>query len=168
MLRPALAVSLLLAGCTHVRPAPLASGDGRSEVNDRARTAEAVVVVADGERARARALHLAPDLATWTDPETGSVRSAPTGDLVSVRFVDRGRGGVEGAGLGLLAGAGVGLVLGTLVAVTDESGPILTPAEGVAFSALGFGLVGAGVGAVGGFDRGSQTVYRTAPAPDRY
>ena len=164
---PALAASLLLAGCVHTQPAPLASAGGRSEVNDRARTADAAVVLADGEQARARALHLAPDLATWTDPETGAARSAPTGDLVSVRFADRGRGGREGAGIGLLAGAGYGLALGVLaVAVDDGAGLVfVTPAEGVALSALGFGLVGAVAGGVGGLDRGSQLVYRAPPAP---
>ena len=163
-LRPALAVTLLLAGCVHTHPAPLASADGRSEVNDRARTADAVVVLDGGEQARARALHLAPDLATWTDPKTGAARSAPTGDLVSVRFVDRGRGGLEGAGLGLLAGAGVGLVLSTAAVVSGDTGPI-APAEGVVLIASTFGLIGAGVGVVGGLDRGSQLVYRAPPAP---
>ena len=161
--RPALAAGLLLAGCVHTQPAPLASAGGRAEVNDRARTADAAVVLADGERTRARALHLAPDLATWTDPETGAARSAPTGDLVSVRFVDRGRGGLEGAGLGLLAGAGVGLVLSTAAVVSGDAGPI-APAEGVVLIASTFGLVGAGVGVVGGLDRGSQRVYRAFPA----
>lgn len=165
LLRPAAVLVLAgcaLAGCTHTQPAPLASAGGRSDVNGRARTADATVVLAGGERARARALHLAPDLATWTDPETGAARSAPTADLVSVRFVDRARGGAEGAGLGLLAGAGVGLALSALAVASGDTGP-LGPAEGTARVTSAFGLIGAGVGAVGGLDRGSQAVYRPAP-----
>ncbi|MDT7856570.1 hypothetical protein RQM47_07955 [Rubrivirga sp. S365] len=170
LLRPAPAGLLVfavcaLAGCTHIQPAPLASAGGRSDVNDRARTADATVVLADGERARARALHLAPDLATWTDPQTGAARSAPTADLLSVRFVDRARGGAEGAGLGLLAGAGVGLALSALVVASGDTGP-LEPAEGAALITSAFGLIGAGVGAVGGLDRGSQAVYRPVPGAD--
>ena len=105
---------------------------------------------------------------TWAGRD-GRGGAAPTSALVEVRVVDRGRGGVEGAGLGAAVGSGVGLVLGALaVAVDGGSGfVVFSPAEGIALSTLTFGAVGAGVGLVGGVDRGAQTVFIPTghPAP---
>lgn len=158
-------LALVLAGCTHVQPAPLSTPEGRAAVTDRAVGKTVTLVFAGGESARAYAPAVAADSVTWWDAEGGGARSAPTAALAEVRFVDRGRGAFEGLGLGFAVGAGFGAALGTLVGLTDGGGFLsLTPVEGALLGAAGWGQLGAGVGLVGGLDRGSQAVYRPAPA----
>lgn len=169
-MRPLVLATLvaLAAGCTYVRPAPLATAAGRAEVNDRASGRAAVLTFADGSRVEAWSARVAADSVTWA-AHGGRGGAAPTTSLIEVRVVDRGRGGVEGAGLGAAVGSGVGLVLGALAeTVGGGSGFVpVSPAEGIALSTLAFGAVGAGVGLVGGFDRGTQIVYLPTihPAP---
>jgi hypothetical protein len=145
--------ALVLAGCTHHRPLDAASPESRSHVNARAEGEYALVTLHGGEEAPARGLHVAPDVTTWLDSDTGEARSVPTTSLASVRFTDRGRGVLEGIGLGTAIGFAFGTVAGTL----DDSGGI------VQFSPLligaGYGMAGFLVGIAVGAERGSRTVY---------
>lgn len=71
---------------------------------------------------------------------------------------------MEGAGIGFLVGAGVGLALGTAVVATGDAFP-LTTTESIALPMISFGAIGAGVGLIGGVDKGSATVFEAVPAP---
>jgi hypothetical protein len=156
--------ALALAGCTHHRPLDTASPESRTHVNTRAEGESALVTLHDGEEVRARSLHVAPDVTTWLDPETGEMRSIPTNDLVSVRFTDRGRGVLEGIGLGTAIGFafGVGVGAGAYLGLGGNDGVGIiqvSPAGGVLIVGAGFGLIGLFIGGVAGVDRGSYTVH---------
>ena len=173
--RALLAAALVaLAGCTHAHALRTSTPEGRAEVNDEAAHAltaqrgrlgpTAVVVLRDGREVRTRGLHLAADLATWTEPYTLAVGSAPTSDVVSVRFTDRRRGLLEGSGLGLVLGAGTGAALGALYGSDDDGWFSVTPKNGAAGGAVVFGVAGLVAGAVRGWSRGSWSVYVRPPS----
>jgi hypothetical protein len=160
-------VALALAGCTHSRPLEPASPESRTHVNARAEGESALVTLHDGEEAHARSLHVAPDVTTWLDPDTGEMRSVPTSDLAFVRFTDRGRGVLEGTGIGTAIGFafGVGVGAGAYLGLEEnDDGSNLgfiqvSPAGGVLIVGAGFGLIGLLIGGIAGVDRGSYTVY---------
>ena len=155
----------MLAGCTHTRPLDASAELRRAEVNERATRSSATLTLVTGERVSGRALHLAPDLATWVDPATGEARSAPTGDVAAVEFVGRGRGALQGLGLGLAIGAGVGAAAGWATYEDGDRRPgewcIIVCSRGDAALFLGSfgGIVGSGVGFLAGLLRGSRSVY---------
>jgi hypothetical protein len=149
--------ALVLAGCTHHRSLDAASPESRSHVNARAEGESALVTLDVGEEIRARGLHVAPDVTTWLDSDTGEARSVPTTSLASVRFTDRGRGVLEGIGLG----TAIGFAFGTVAGLYSDDGGIIQ------FSPLligaGYGFIGLVIGYVVGNERGSRAVYA---APD--
>jgi len=156
--------ALALAGCTHSRPLDTTSPESRTHVNARAEGESARLTLHGGEEVRAHGLHVAPDVTTWLDPDTGEMRSAPTGDLASVRFTDRGRGVLEGIGLGTAIGFafGVSVGAGAYLGLGESDGASViqvSPAGGVLIVGAGFGLIGLFIGGVAGVDRGSYTVY---------
>ena len=154
-------LALVAGGCTHTHS--LAGAPSRAEVNGRAPTVTATVALASGDTVRARSLHLALDVTTWTD-EAGELRSAPTANVVSVRFQDPRRGAWEGAGLGLAVGVPVGVGIGAFWEFGERglSGdPDRAALVGLAVGAA----VASGLGALLGRARRSQTVYaRPRPA----
>ena len=165
MRHPALVVVVVvLAGCTQTRT--LAPDDPHrwDEVNGRGGRGEgAVVTLASGEAVRARAVHVAPDVATWLDPETGDGRSAPTGDVVSVTFSDPGRGALQGLAIGGTLGALLGMSAGTFVDFVDDFGG---PGDATVVGMLVGGAVAGGLGALAGRARGGRTAFlHPAPPP---
>jgi hypothetical protein len=79
-------------------------------------------------------------------------------EVHSIRYKNRLRGILEGAGLGLFAGAAGGSLLGA--ATFDEPNIIVQTAwDAVAFGALGLGLLGTPIGELIGVVRGSHIVY---------
>lgn len=169
MKRATLAITLLavLGGCTHTRGL---EGQPWSQINAQAGRSEATVELASGERVAARSLHLAPDVATWVDPASGDLRSVPTADVVAVRFADRQRGALEGAGIGLAAGAIVGGTVGGFAALREAG---YFPREGnpddtaVLVGAGAGGLVGAALGSLLGAARRSHVVHPLPAASGR-
>ena len=149
----------LLSGCTTALPASgtLAPGPAlpRADINGRALRSEATLTLATGESVAARALHVAPDLATWLDPDSGRLHSAATADIIAVRVADRRSRTVRGAVLGAIAGGLVGLGVGALWE-SVEGGD--AAAEGL----VGGTLVGAGVGALLGH---ASSASRPLPVP---
>jgi hypothetical protein len=155
--------ALTLAGCTHSRPFDTASPASRAAVNTRAESESALVTLHDGEQVRVRGLHIAPDATTWIDPNTGVMRSVPTSELASVRCTDRGRGVLEGIGLGTALGTGLGLLVGSALGASDEG--FLTRTEWTLLIGSVFGGAGATIGGLAGLDRGSYTVYGMSAVP---
>ena len=140
-----IAAGALLSGCATARPAsePLGSGPPlpRADVNGRAHRSEARLTLATGESVAARALHVAPDLTTWLDPASGRLRSAPSADVLAVRFVSRHRRTVRGAVIGCLVGAVVGLGAGALIESVEGG-------DAAVVGLVGGTVVGAGLGAL--------------------
>lgn len=162
---PCVLAALLLVGCNHSRSlAP----DAVSRQTGRAGSwvSSATVALASGERARVRSLHVAPDVTTWVDPETGTARSVPTAEVASVQLLNRRRGALEGAGLGAVAGAVGGAALG-VVAVSNgwwgSAGDFPGDAFFVIAGSTNGALIGAGAGGALGLLRGSRTVYEAPP-----
>ncbi len=155
MLRACLIViaAALLTGCTHTRTFDAYSQETRETGNKRAERATSTVVLLSGEQVRARSLHVAPDVTTWVDPKNGEVRSVPTAEVASVRFTSRGRGVLDGLGIGFAVGIGIGALLGAA-----DSG-IFTPANGALFGAIFFSVPGTGIGGLVGLAVGSKTKY---------
>ena len=153
---------LAVGGCTHARD--LSRPLPQAELNDRARDVIAVVTLASGEAVRARSLHVAPDLATWTDPETGELRSAPTPDVISVRVASKGLGTVEGVGLGLAFGTILGGSAGMFWGVGQKGGDPAGIDGSTLVGGSAGGLVGAGLGAFLSRTQRSEVMY-TRPTP---
>ena len=164
MLRACLIViaAALLTGCTHTRTFDAYSLETRATVNKRAERATSTVVLISGEQVTARSLHVAPDVTTWVDPKNGEVRSAPTAEVASVRFTSRGRGVLEGLGIGFAVGIGLGALVGADIG-TNNDGTASNAAAGALVGAvlLGvpFGVPSAGIGGLVGLAVGSKTKY---------
>ncbi len=98
MLRLA-ALALLLSGCVSTMPEPLNSADGRADINGRATLGPAEITLLNAPRRAVLNLHVAPDVTTWIDPSTRTLRAAPTDSIRAVTFLDRPRGAFKGAAL---------------------------------------------------------------------
>ena len=151
-------VALFLAGCTYTRPAQLDSAGGRAEVNARAERGHAVLALA-GERGRqVRALHVGPDVTTWTDKRTGEARSAPTADVATVTFRRDGAGALKGAAVG----AGVGAVLGFVSGRRSPGDDAFITLSPTTWAGLG-AANGVWAGALVGAAHSERHVYRVVP-----
>ncbi len=153
-----LAALVLLAGCTHTRPADLSSSATRAEVNARAERGHPVLHLVGQRGRQVRSLHVAADVTTWIDKKTDEVRSAPTADVSAIAFRRDGLGALEGAGVGAVTGA----LLGALAGATDGDAFFdFTPAAAAALYATG----GAEIGAIVGALRSDRVVYEAARCP---
>ncbi len=180
---------MALTGCVHVRPVDPQAAPSFAELNRQAQKKSATVRLyaepyavvvrrADGgSRAKVidyrevtvRSLQVTPDSTSWLNARTHQLETVSTAQIKEIRFVRRGRGALEGLGIGLLSGAALGAVLGYAAC----------PCTSWFGEAYGFSRgYGAGVGVrVGGFLggflgllvgslSGSKQVYRfEAPAP---
>ena len=161
------ALLLWLPACTHTRTVEVASPEAQRAINVRVERRTARVALAGGSAVSVRALHVAPDVTTWIDPATGKTGSAPTAEVVSVQFTNRGRGLLEGLGLGLVVGAGGGALVG--LATYEEPRPgelciFCSRSDSALLGAVFFGMVGTGLGGLIGLARGSRIVH-IAPPP---
>ena len=159
----AVGVLSLCSACTHTSALEVSDPALRADVNERAEGRTARVTLVSGERTRARALHLAAGVATWVDPSTGEVRSVPSADVVRVRFLSRGKGAAEGAGIGLT----VASALGGVALIASGNDEFLSPtAAGLLVGALA-AIHSVPLGALIGTVRGSHTVYEVGPEEEQ-
>lgn len=89
----------------------------------------------------------------------GWLRTVATDRIRRVAFVSRGRGALQGLGLGLLVGA----IGGVFIGAASYDGPsflIQSRADNAVFFALGFSLFTAPGGLLVGVARGSRKAYR--------
>ena len=165
-------VVVWLNGCTHTRTFDVAVPEMRTEVNARAERGTARITFYGGDTLWVHSLHVAPDVTTWIDPATDEAGSAPTAEVGSIRFTNRGRGALEGLGLGLVLGAGAGALVGTITYEdpSQRAGDLCffwcTRSESTTSGAVVFGTIGTVVGGVIGLSRGSRTLYRIPPSAD--
>lgn len=154
-----LAFAVVLTGCSHTRHLnPVSPGD-RAEINERG-SSTATVTLRSGESVKARSLHVAEDVTTWNDPQIGSPESISTNEIDTIQYTNRGRGFLEGAGIGL----GVGLVAGAVIALADGSEPenvgeAVGESIGDAVVLVGVPILGAAAGGAVGAGIGSRTTY---------
>lgn len=159
---------LMISGCTHTRVLP---PDARAEINQRGQQSTATLKLNTGERITTRSLHFAPDVVSWVDPVTGRAASRTVTEIVSVQFTKRGRGALQGLGIGLVAG----VLIGAVVFVIDEhnTDPCTefcffldpSPGEAAVIGAVLVGVPSALLGAAIGGARGSREVFLVAPHP---
>ncbi len=94
----------------------------------------------------------------WVGPDGATIDDA---NIASVERTRRGRGALEGAGIGALAGAGAAAGLLAYGALTDDHGDKDDPMPKVIYisALLAIGVsVGAGIGAIAGAIRGHRDV----------
>lgn len=98
--------------------------------------------------------------------EGTEARIAFVDGTASIRYVDRGRGALEGTGLGLVGGGLLGGLAGSDGGPEPGEMELVTPEQVI----LGVAIIGTAIGAVVGMARGHRTVYRVSPqrpGPDR-
>ena len=163
-MRSLLLVLLIAAasGCTHTRTLDPAAPSGFAGLNARAHDA-ATVCLADGRRFAVRSVHVAPDVTTGLSVDTGRAVAVPTDSVASVTFRSRGRGLVQGLGIGLAAGAG-GAAVGALL----SRGNAVDAGWGASVGGLVVAVPALTVGGVAGWVQGSDRVYlapQAGPCP---
>ena len=130
-------VPALAMGCSHtLRLGPQAPPESWQKAQQRLEGRKAEVVLRDGRRFRADGVEVSPEAVVWWEAGSGTRHSVPPGDVEAICYRERGRGALEGAGLGLLVGAG-GMAFAVAADCSDS-------AEGC----LAWTIVGAIVGAV--------------------
>jgi|FaiFalFF_MnMetaG_3_1042247.scaffolds.fasta_scaffold00877_1 hypothetical protein len=163
VLLPALAM-----GCSHtIRLGPQAPPERWQKAQRRLEGRKAEVVLRDGRRFRADGVEVSPEAVVWWEAGSGTRHSASPGDVEAVCYRDRGRGALEGAGLGLLAGAGGMAAYGAIAASASDCPPnawlcFNHPVAGAVLGAILGALIGPPVGLAIGAVRGSQTCVRFA------
>ncbi len=156
----------MLIGCIHnytVRPT---SSADYASLNQHALRQQAIVTLLDGRAFYADKLQFAPDSTSWLDPNTRSVMAVHTTKVSDVRFVRRGRGALEGLGIGLLGGVLTGALIG--LAGGDEPEdfgclPVCTAKAKAFFGGITFGAIGGLIGLPIGAMAGSKDVYHIEP-----
>lgn len=134
------------------------------EINKRALTRQARVILSDGTDYSADQLQVARDTATWFDPRTRRLYSIPTTSIAFVHFRDGKRGTLRGLAGGVAAGALGGFVIGFASGNDpDDQFFAFSAAEKAVALGVVFGVLGAPVGAVVG--SGSKISYRFDGGP---
>ena len=143
-----------------------------SRINRLARRKQVLLTLADGRALKVSSLQATPDSTSWFNKDTDRFETVATAEIQEIRFVKRGKGALQGLGLGLLTGAVLGAIVArgevTVNGATDEQ---LCGEEGDPFlcyyavttkAALAVSMVGLGslLGPIVGAVLGSKEVYR--------
>ena len=145
---------LLLAGCTHTRPADFSSTATRAEISARVDGGQAIVYFEDGRKREVRSLEVGTETTTGVDRRSDEAFVVPTSGVTSVAFLRDGFGALEGAAIG----AAVGIVV---VHASCSQTPDI-----VCFQPLStiVGTVIGGIpGAIVGLFRSDRVVYEPVP-----
>ena len=161
----AAAIALVLTGCSTLRRADSAAVIQFSEINKQAQRARARVILTDGQQYRAFQLQVTMDSTSWFDPKTGRVRSVATGAISEITFIRKGRGALQGLGIGLVVGALSGAFLGLVHGDDPPCGESwicfrFTAQQKAMIGAVSLGSLGGAVGSLTGAILGSKNRYR--------
>lgn len=105
-------------------------------------------------------MRFTPDWTSWIDPATQTGVKVETREISSIKFMSRGKGALDGLGIGLLTGALVGITAG-LSGGDDPPGLFSWTAEEKAtIGGIFLGALGALVGLPVGTAAGSSDIYR--------
>lgn len=175
--RTAIALSLVLSvtslGCTHTQTVHTNTKQF-AELQQTATNERVTVTLADRRSYQGvEMVELTSDSASWRG-RNETAFSVPTSEVFAIRIEkkNRGRGALEGFGLGLLGGG----LLGAFVGLASDPGPYFTTGESMGIAATGIGALGGLVGILIGAVDGSKKAYRiesssppspasTAPVP---
>jgi hypothetical protein len=161
-----------LAGCNSTQMVREGFTDQLAEINAQGTRQTALVTLSDGQQVRATALRVSPDSTSWVYSASGHAARVPTTDVIRVEFTSRGRGALEGAGVGLAVGA---LSSGIAMAVSWEPcrstgmfSCIMHPSsagEAAMTGAVVGGVGGVLWGALIGTAVGGRRTYQLEPTP---
>lgn len=154
-----LLVAVLLMGCRHTRV--VESSDEHERLNRVAQDRKATLVFRDGASLAVRDARVASDSLFWLNEQTEQTEASTLADVEQLTFRRRGRGAVDGAGLGFL----IGMPLGALL-IDSPSGGSGGAGERVGAALAGgtsFGLWGVVVGGI----VGSRITYRFDDAQEQ-
>ena len=159
-----LVLSCLVTGCIHNHTLNSTTSDNYKSLTEQSRHRKAIIVLKNGRLYYAEKLRLEPDSTLWIDAYAKSAQAAKTSEVAHVRFTRRGKGALEGLGLGLLGGAVSGAILG----FTDGDEPSdswwpWTAEEKAIIGGIFFGGMGGLTGILIGAIAGSKDVYRPTP-----
>jgi hypothetical protein len=162
--RPAIVALLVLAASacsTSIAVTRPLDSQSVNEINRRIRQREVVVVAPGVDRDSSSG-----EVTVGLDSTViGERQQVPTAAIERITFMDRGRGALDGLGLGLLAGTAGGLIVGSLAASStankdcNASVACLYPFFGAAGGAILGVLIGPVVGAI----VGHQTTIELSP-----
>ena len=162
---------VVCAGCTTTYHVDDPDRDFAALLNERGMRAKGRVHLSDGSSPSARGLRLEADTLFYAEPQRRGVPQRDTrvlrSDVDVVQFVSRGKGALEGLGIGIAAGAVFGFVTGALEA-HDDCLSFLdfscgSPTNvGLGYAAI-FGTIGALVGPVVGLILGKKTKFKFQP-----
>lgn len=162
MMKTKLSLFLILAalfiGCTHNHFVRSTSSANYASLNERGRRHQAIITLANGRELTAYKLRFAPDSTSWVDPHTQRPIAVQTAEVSNIRFVSRGKGALEGFGLGLLIGALSGAMIG--LAGRDYPEVSFTAEEKALLGGIAFGALGGSIGLPVGRAVGSKDIYR--------
>lgn len=161
-IRIAFLISIVWTGCTHNHMINLSAPETYTALNKRALFEPAVVTLVDGQKITAHNLCIKSDSTIWSETDRQTKTIVGNDQIAEIRFVNSGRGGVEGLGLGLLCGALTGAALG-LADGDDPQGFISFSAEAKAvMGGIILGGIGGVVGIPVGIASGSKDAYHPA------
>ena len=127
-----------------------------AEINERASVSRVGLSLDDGPLLIVSNLRVGPDSTSWVT--ASSYETVATSSVTRVQFVNRGRGALDGLGLGLLGGVVVGGVLG---AVSYNGPDFFTSSRGESarFGAVFLSFITVPLGLLTGVTIGHREVY---------
>ena len=155
-------VFVVFTGCVHTHTLRQTEQD-YAALNNRAQQQDATIVLDDGQRFAAKALHMATDSTSWINPETGEDEVVSTTEVDNIRFNPKEisvlTGLVAGAMGGMLAGGAIGYAMGD-----DPPGTWMRSSARDKAQFMGFlvGVPGALLGLIYGM---GEDVYRPERKP---
>lgn len=135
-----IALAVFTSQCTHIRQV-----HSFDDINKAAAGKPASMTLTNGRVLSGKGLEVAIDSTFWLDSVTGRKQSIATSEVGKVVIKKRGRGALEGLGIGILTGAVTGAVIG-FASGDDDPKTVFLPLTAEE-KALGGGIV---LGAAGG------------------
>lgn len=150
-------VALFIVGCAHThRLSQPPTAVDFDEFNKIAKGRKGQIVLLDGRKFSGYDIRVAPSTTSWRDSARTITKNIPTSEINKIQFGNRGRGALEGFGVGVLIGGASAILLGLTSGGGEEFSPITT---GVIL-AIYIGMpAGAVLGTIIGTSVGSKDVF---------
>jgi hypothetical protein len=165
--RALLVIIVALLACAHTTAVDPANIDQCRDLREKTAHREATVALRSGMELEARCLFLRPDSTSWLDPHTHELKTVATADVVEVQMVHRGKGTLEGLGIGLLTGTLTGAVIGFADGDDPPGWFSMTAGQKAAMGGVAFGSLGGLAGTVAGAMNGHREEFYVLQASRR-
>lgn len=143
-----MALAVFASRCTHIRQV-----HSFDDINKAAAGKLASMTLTNGQVLSGKGLQMAMDSTFWLDKATGRKQSIATSEIGKVVIKKRGRGALEGLGIGILTGAVTGALIG-FASGDDDPKTVFLPLTAEE-KALGGGIVLGGAGGLLGLPIGA-------------